>query len=64
MEDKKAVPPLTFMAACRAYFGQKPGQGAMDFGKEVQAMSPQDRQEITNLLEKEGFVIIGSKEGS
>jgi hypothetical protein len=45
----------TFMSACRDYFGLKEGQTSMQFGKEVQALTPEDRTEITAGLTKLGY---------
>ena len=55
MEPKK----LTFMQACRDYFGLLPGQTSLDFGKEVKALNDADRAEIQAGLEKQGYEIIG-----
>lgn len=43
---------LTFMAACREFFGQREGTTALDFGKEVKALTPDDRKEMAPQLEK------------
>jgi hypothetical protein len=54
-------PQQTFMAACVEFFGVKEGQTKLAFGKEVQALTPDDRAEITKMLiEQEGYNIIGS----
>lgn len=44
---------LSFMAACRKYFGTRDGQTALDFGKEVRALTADDRKELAPLLAKE-----------
>lgn len=54
METKK----LTFMQACRDYFGLLPGQTSLDFGKEVKALNDKDREEIAKGLEKQGYEIL------
>jgi hypothetical protein len=51
---------LTFMAACRDYFGLAAGQTAMDFGKELKQLTEADRTEIKAGLEKEGYEIIAA----
>jgi hypothetical protein len=38
---------LTLMAACRDFFGLKPGQTAMEFGKEYKLLNDTDRAQIT-----------------
>lgn len=54
METKK----MTFMQACRDYFGLLPGQSAMDLGREVKALSEADRKEISEGLMKQGYELI------
>lgn len=54
MEIKK----LTFLQACKDFFGLKDGQSTMDFAKEVKALTEQDRSDIKNGLEKNGYEII------
>jgi hypothetical protein len=56
MEPKK----LTFMAACREFFGLKEGQTAMEFGKELKQLTDADRAEIKAGLEKLGYEIIAA----
>lgn len=51
---------LTFMASCRDFFGLKDGQTAMDFGKELKELTPDDRAEIKAGLEKLGYEIIAA----
>ena len=48
---------LTFMGACRAHFGVRDGQTNVQFGKEVQQLSPADRAEIQKGLEQLGYEI-------
>jgi hypothetical protein len=54
MEMKK----LTFMAACRDFFGLKTGQSAMDFGRELKELTEGDRAEIKAGLEANGYEIM------
>jgi hypothetical protein len=49
---------MTFMQACKDYFGLLPGTSNMDFAKEVKALTPADRAEITAGLEKNGYEIV------
>ena len=56
METKR----MTFMAACRDYFGLFPDQKPLDFGREVKALTDDDRKEIIAGLEKLGYEIIPS----
>ena len=48
---------MTFMQACREFFGQKEGQSAMQFGKEVMALTPEDKVEIAKGLVQNGYAI-------
>jgi hypothetical protein len=56
MEIKK----LTFMGACRDFFGLKEGQSAMDFGKELKQLTDADRAEIKAGLEQNGYEILAA----
>jgi uncharacterized protein YcgL (UPF0745 family) len=49
---------MTFMSACRDFFGMKPGQTPVQFGKEIKDLSEQDRAEIKQGLEGQGYQII------
>ena len=51
---------LTFMAACRDFFGLKEGQTAMEFGKELKELSEKDRAEIKEGLSKLGYEIVAA----
>jgi hypothetical protein len=52
------VKKLTFMGACRDFFGGLPGQTSVQFGKEVQKLSAEDRAEIQKGLEEQGYEIM------
>ena len=43
---------ISFMAACKRFFGFKEGQGLTDFGAEIKAVSDKDRLELAPLLSK------------
>lgn len=49
---------MTFLAACRDFFGVREGQTALDFGKEIKALTPKDREEITAGLIQNGYEIL------
>lgn len=51
---------LTFMGACRDYFGTMPGQTNVQFGKEVQKLNAADRAEIQKGLEDQGYEIMAA----
>jgi hypothetical protein len=51
---------LTFMAACRDFFGVREGQTAMDFGKELKQLTEADRAEIKAGLQQNGYEIIAA----
>lgn len=42
---------LSFMSACKEFFGLKEGQTNLDFGKEVKALTQQDRLDMQPGLE-------------
>lgn len=46
---------MTFIAACRQFFGMKPGQSLTDFGKEIRELPQKDREEIAAELRKAGL---------
>lgn len=54
METKK----LTFLQACKDFFGLKEGQTSMQFAQEVKALTEADRAEIKAGLEKSGYEIL------
>lgn len=56
MELKK----MTFMAACKDFFGLHHNQTGLEFGKEIKALTPDDRKEITAGLEKLGYEIVAA----
>lgn len=44
---------MTFTMALKKFFGLKSGEGLSEFVAEVRALTPTDRLELTQLLEKE-----------
>lgn len=50
---------MTFMAACKEFFGLKPGQTSLDFGREIKELTTEDRHEIAKGLEAHGYKIVG-----
>lgn len=56
MEVKK----LTFMGACKDFFGLKEGQTALQFGQEIKALTEDDKKEIKAGLEANGYEIMQS----
>ena len=51
LEDVK---PISFIAACRKHFGYRESEGLKEFSEEIKALTPKDREEMT-----EGFAQIG-----
>jgi len=47
----------SFMTACREFFGLREGQKPIEFGKEIQALTNEDRVEIAEGLRKNGIEI-------
>lgn len=54
MSDTK---PVSFMAACKAFFGLLPDQQPLSFGKELQRLTNEDRTEIAAGLAANGYNI-------
>ena len=48
---------FSLMSACKEFFGLKPDQRAMEFGKELFALTNEDRREIAEGLAELGFDI-------
>lgn len=48
---------VTFMTACKDFFGFHPNQKPIEFGKEMLALTNADRQEIAAGLKKNGIDI-------
>lgn len=48
---------MSFMAACVDFFGLKPGQSKVEFGREVKQLNEKDREEITEGLAAFGYEI-------
>ena len=51
---------MTFMQACKDFFGIKPGQMPMDFLKEIKSLTEADKQEISEGLKANGYDIVKS----
>lgn len=49
--------PVSFMKACNEFFGLLPDQKPIQFGKEIQALTDKDREEIAAGLAKNGYNI-------
>jgi hypothetical protein len=52
------IKKMTFMAACKDFFGLHAGQTGMEFGREIKALTEVDRQEIKKGLEMNGYEIL------
>ena len=37
---------MSFIAACRKFFGTKPGQTLQDFAAEIKSLTPQDKIDL------------------
>lgn len=44
----------SFTAACKEFFGMKPGQSLQDFGKELKGLTYEDKKEIAEGLRQVG----------
>ena len=54
---------MSFMSACRNFFGVKEGQSNLEFGKEVKMLTKADRKDITDGLEMNGYKIMPAETG-
>ena len=41
---------MTFIAACRSFFGPKDGQSLLEFAKEVKELTPKDRADMVEMF--------------
>ena len=48
---------ISFLKACTEFFGLAPNQRPLDFGKEIMALTNEDRREIADGLMKAGYNI-------
>jgi len=60
MNTTTQAKPMSFVAACKDFFGTKEGQTPLQFMKEVKELTPKDREEITEGLVKNGYEITPS----
>lgn len=51
---------ISFVAACKRYFGLKQDQKLLEFQGEIKALTPQDRADLTPLLAAALGVVIES----
>lgn len=47
--------PQVFVSQMRNFFGLLPGQSLLDFGKEIKALSFQEKLEFADMLNVAGF---------
>lgn len=52
---------VSFVVACKKFFGILPGQSLMDFQKEIKALTPKDKEELTAMFPSVGFEINAEK---
>lgn len=50
---------MSFMAACKDYFGMRQGQTLSEFLAEVKALTMADREELKVLFKSVGYEITG-----
>lgn len=50
---------VSFVSACRTFFGLKPGQTLTQFSQEIKALSPADRAYFVREFAKAGIEITG-----
>ena len=47
----------SFVVCLKKFFGLKPHQTLKEFVAEVKQLTPKDREELTEMLEKEGYEV-------
>lgn len=47
----------SFVVCLKKFFGLKPHQTLKEFVAEVKLLTPKDREELTGMLEKEGYEV-------
>lgn len=48
---------LSFIGACREFFGYKPGDTLKEFSAEIKALTAKDREELTAMFPSVGITI-------
>jgi hypothetical protein len=51
---------MSFVAACKDFFGIKPGQSSVEFMKEIKELSPKDRTDLIAMFPSVGYEIEGA----
>jgi hypothetical protein len=51
-------PARQFAGQCKEFFGFLPGQTIADFMKELKALTPKDREELTDMLNGAGYPVL------
>lgn len=52
---------VSFLIACREFFGLKPGQSNIEFAREVRGLDEKDKAEIASEFERLGLFKVTSK---
>jgi len=47
----------SFVVCLKKFFGTKPRQTLREFVSEVKQLTPKDREDLTEMLEKEGYEV-------
>jgi hypothetical protein len=55
LPDLGHLEKVSFVNACRKFFGTLPGQQLKDFAGELRSLTPQDREELIKLFRNVGF---------
>lgn len=43
---------MTFMMACREFFGAKPGASLQEFAAEIRALTPEDKAQLIEMFKQ------------
>jgi hypothetical protein len=55
MNEQQDLKPMTFVAACREFFGKLPHQTLQDFAAELKQLTPDDKAELVILFRNVGI---------
>ena len=53
--ENEPLKMMTFVQACKFFFGSLPGQSLMDFAQELRALTPNDKLELIEMFKAIGI---------
>jgi len=55
MSEQNTSGPVTFVVACKSFFGLLPGETLQQFVAELRALTPGDKQELISMFKEIGI---------